>query len=704
MGQKSVYQFGFRKIVPRVSPFHTTLVFLRSLHADSSLKRLFRTVTSLRLGLAFVVRIFARSFCFGGMFCVVALSSVVGRAETEVEPDFSAARDVAEKTFQEKIAPFVSTYCAECHGDKKQKGGMTFRSAVKNPGGAAFRKQWKQSVVSLKAHDMPPEDAKKQPTAEESQVFIDWVAEMKYLSTKDPGVFVIRRLNKVEYGNTLHDLLGVNTNMARELPEEVFGAGYLNSLSPLLMEQYLMIANEVLGHVLAPEDAPPTALQKRLFGEAPAAGTDNREPARKMIRGLARRAYRRPASERELDVLMEVFDLARENGRSYSASLRLVLKAVLISPQFLFITPGREPEPGREIVALDDHQLASRLSYLLWSTMPDGELSALADAGKLHEPDVLSAQVRRLIAKPRARALFDGFGAQWLGLGQLAGKTFDTAKFPQMTGPMRAAMYDEARLLFENIMRENRSLTSFVDCDYTFLNGTLAAIYGLEGEVSGPEMRKVQLHNHNRGGILGMPGILATTSFPNRTSPVNRGVWVLEQVLGEHVPPPPPDVPSLEKQNKTQVANLTLRQRTELHRKNPVCANCHKVLDPIGFGLENFDAIGRWRDQDDSGGPIDAVGELPGEKRFTTPSELKKIIATRRDDLCRNLTEKLLAYALGRQLEGYDEIVVDRLTEAIAKDGYRMQTLITQIVTSYPFTNRRVQEPGGKSNAKKLVN
>src|SRR5205085_372988 len=221
----------------------------------------------------------------------------------------------------------------------------------------------------------------------------------------------------------------------------------------------------------------------------------------------------------------------------------------------------------------------------------------------------------------------DGFGAQWLGLDKLAGKSFDTGKFPQMTGEMRVAMYDEARLFFESMVRENRSLTNFIDCDYSYVNGTLAPIYGLQGKVSGPEMRKVKLIDRNRGGILTMPGVLATSSFPNRTSAVNRGVWVLEEVLGEHIPPPPPNVPALDKQDQQKVADLTLRQRTELHRSNAVCANCHKILDPIGFGLENFDAIGRWRDQDDTGGAIDAVGELPGGKHFASPKELKAIIA-----------------------------------------------------------------------------
>jgi hypothetical protein len=324
--------------------------------------------------------------------------------------------------------------------------------------------------------------------------------------------------------------------------------------------------------------------------------------------------------------------------------------------------------------------------------MPDAELMALADSGKLREPPILKAQVKRLLEDPRSRALFDGFGAQWLGLENLASQTFDPAQFPQMTSEMRSAMYDEARLFFESIVRENQPVMSFVDCDYTFLNETLATIYGLEGTVTGPAMRRVQLSNANRGGILGMPGILAATSFPNRTSPVKRGVWVLEQVLGENVPSAPPDVPALEKQDQGTVANLTLRQRTELHRTNPVCANCHQTLDPIGFGLENFDAIGRWRDQEENGGVIDASGELPGGKRFSSPKELKAIIAQRSDDFSRNLAERLLAYALCRRLEGYDEIVVDGLMQEVAADGYRMQALIGAIVTSYPFTYRRIPE------------
>ncbi|WP_345736400.1 DUF1592 domain-containing protein [Prosthecobacter algae] len=629
-------------------------------------------------------------------FSVLSLGLMLARpsrmpAEGVADAEFAALQAEAKESFKKGVVPFVKTYCSECHSNRRTKGGLNFEPALKNPGESSASRKWMQAFANVNAHDMPPDDSD-QPAAEERELFLQSLGKIKYLSAKDPGPFVIRRLTKVEYGNTLHDLFGVDPAVAEELPDEVAGQGYLNSLSPMQTEQYLGIANEVLDRIFATPEKPPTEWQNRLLGKPPTPGTDEREAARKVARSLARKAYRRPPSEAEVATLTGVFDLGRSNQLDYQGSLRLMLKALLVSPQFLYITPAKEAEAGKKIVPLDDYQLASRLSYLLWATMPDEELSALADAGQLHEPAVLKAQVKRMLAHPRARALFDGFGSQWLGLGSLEGKTFDPKKFPQMTPALRTAMYDEARLFFDSIVRGNLSVVAFVASDYTFLNETLAKVYSLEKDVTGPKMRKVKLTNANRGGILGMPGILATTSFPNRTSAVNRGVWVLEQVLGEHVPPAPPNVPALEKQDQKKVANLTLRQRTELHRTNAVCANCHKILDPIGFGLENFDAIGRWRDKDDTGGAIDAAGELPGGKRFSTPGELKSIIAARKDDLARNLTEKLMAYALCRQLEGYDKIVVDQLMKTIAQDGYRMQTLITEIVTSYPFLNRRVQD------------
>lgn len=626
--------------------------------------------------------------------CALVLSLIspclVG-AEPEAS-DEAALRADAKKTFKEHVEPFVKTYCTKCHGGGRAKANINLEVDLKDPGrGTAFL-HWKKAVANVKVHDMPPEDAAKQPTDGERLQFIEWIGKLKHLSPRSPGPLVMRRLSKVEYANTLRDLYGVNPSIADRLPEEVVGEGYLNSISPLHSELFLEIANEVVGQIVAPDSKSPTAVQRRLFGRKPTQGADLRKIARQVARSLARDAYRRPPTEAELDVLVDVFDLGRGTGLDYSASLGLMLKAVLVSPQFLFIAPAGEAQPNEPIVQLDDHHLAARLSYLLWSAPPDAELSALADKGELHKPATLRAQTKRLLLHPRARALFDGFGAQWLRVNDLERQVFDPKLFPQMTPALRESMVDEARLFFESIVHKNERAVRLVDSNYTFLNEPLAELYGLRSSVKGPRMRRVKLENPNRGGILGMSATLAATSFPTRTSPVRRGVWVLEQILGEHVPPPPPDIPALDSQAPSRVEGLTLRQRTELHTKNPVCANCHRTLDPIGFGLENFDAIGRWRDRNEAGVAIDSAGKLPTGTAFSNPAELKRLLAGRESDLARNLTERFMAYALGRQLEGYDEVVIDQLMARIAADEYRVRTILTEVIASYLFTHRRVDK------------
>lgn len=597
----------------------------------------------------------------------------------------------AQKTFKEKVGPFVKKYCIGCHGTRPE-AGINLQSALSTPGATSSFLHWKKSVANVRVNDMPPEYADEIPTDDQRREFVEWIEKLKYLAPRDPGPFVLRRLSKVEYSNTLHDLYGVAPSIADSLPEEVVGEGYLNSISPLQSEVFLEIANKVVDQLVAPEGDPPTEIQKRLFGEIPNKETNFRTAARNVARTLARKGYRRPPTESELDVLVSVFDLGRDNKLSYTESLSLMWKAILVSPQFLFITPAIEVDSNLEVVPLDDFQLASRLSYLLWSSPPDEELLSLADKGELHKPDVLRDQVTRLLEHERSRALFDGFGAQWLRVGELKNQTFDPKLYPQMSPALREAMIEEARLFFQSIVLENQSVLRFVDSDYTYVNEPLAKLYDLDQSITGQEMRRVTLKNHNRGGILGMPATLASTSFPNRTSPVRRGVWVLEQVLGERVPPPPPNVPELEDQKQKSFEGLTLRQRTELHQSESTCANCHKVLDPIGFGLENFDAIGRWRDKNNAGLPIDSAGTLPGGASFSNPGQLKELLAERKEDLARNLTERLMAYALGRTLEGYDEVVIDQLMAKIAQDDYRMQTLITEVLTSYLFTHRRVKE------------
>ncbi|PQO26420.1 hypothetical protein C5Y96_20145 [Blastopirellula marina] len=621
---------------------------------------------------------------------VALILSLVSLCRAEPESE-EALRADAQKTFKEQVGPFVKKYCISCHNTRPE-AGINLESALRTPGATSSFLHWKKSVANVKVNDMPPEYADEIPSDEERRQFIEWIGKLKYLAPRDPGQFVLRRLSKVEYSNTLHDLYGVSPLIADSLPEEVVGEGYLNSISPLQSEMFLDIANKVVTQIVVPEGDPPTEVQKRLFGEVPSEGTDLRAAARDVARSLARDAYRRPPTEMELDVLVSIFDLGRENQLGYVESLCLMWKAILVSPQFLFITPAVEVDSNAKIVPLDDFQLASRLSYLLWSSPPDAELSAIADKGELHKPEVLRAQVERLLQHERSRALFDGFGAQWLRIGDLKTQTFDPALYPQMTPVLREAMLDEARLFFQSILHENQSVLRFVDSDYTFVNEPLAELYGLEQSITGPKMRRVKLENPNRGGILGMPATLASTSFPNRTSPVRRGVWVLEQVLGERVPPPPPNVPELEEQSPKSFEGLTLRQRTELHQSEATCANCHKVLDPIGFGLENFDAIGRWREKDNGDLAIDSAGTLPSGESFSNPAELKSLVANRKEDLARNLTERFMAYSLGRTLEGYDEVVIDQLMVKIAQDDYRMRTIIKEVITSYLFTHRRVHE------------
>ena len=604
--------------------------------------------------------------------------------------DAPALKADAQKILKEKVGPFVKKYCTRCHGSRA-KAGINLQNALNNPTGESASMHWKKAMANVKVHDMPPEDSSKKPTDEERLQFIEWIGKLKYLAPRDPGPFVIRRLTKTEYANTLHALYEVDTDIAASLPDEVEGEGFLNSISSLQSELFLGIANKVVEQIVAPKGKQPTATQKRLFGETHPTGTDSKKVVRSVARSLARDAYRRPATDAELEVLIDIYDLARNNNLSHTASLGYVLKAILVSPQFLFITPAEKPESKEPITLLDSYQLASRLSYLLWSAPPDAELAALADKGELQKKAVLKSQVTRMLEDARSKALFDGFGAQWLRLESLKSKVIDPKLFPEMTPALRGAMIEEARMLFESIIAEDQSVIRFVNSNYTFLNEPLARIYGLDQPIKGMKMRRVKMKNPNRGGILTMPATLTTTSFPNRTSPVVRGVWVLERILGESVPPPPPDIPELEDQGHKEIANLTLRQRTELHQSEATCRNCHKILDPIGFGLENFDAIGRWREKNNQGLVIDSAGKLPDGKTFSTPAQLKNLLADREADLARNLTERLMAYALGRQLEGYDYIVIDQLMKKIAKDSYSFRTIISEVVTSYLFTHRRVK-------------
>ena len=409
-----------------------------------------------------------------------------------------------------------------------------------------------------------------------------------------------------------------------------------------------------------------------------------RDAAREVINTFAYRAFRRPVESSELEKLLVLFDRAQARGDSFEASLRLPLKAVLISPNFLFLVEQQPPEDG--VYELGDYQIATRLSYFLWSSMPDDELMKLAGKGVLHEENILRQQVERMIRDPRSIALGQNFASQWLGITALGGAMRpDPTRFPQFDDELVAAERQEVVLFFNSIIHEDRSLLDLIDSDYTYVNQKLARLYELPG-VRGPEMRRVSLVGGNRGGVLGMAGTLTATSYPLRTSPVLRGKWVLEQLLGQRIPPPPPTVPQLP-QDDRQTDGLSFRQRLEQHRSNPECAACHSRMDPIGFGLENFDAIGRWRTSNGTD-PVDASGVLPDGQRFSGPRELKVILLRNKDEFLANFTRKMLGYALGRELNKFDQCVLKDAANALKGSDNRPSALIESIVLSKPFLYR----------------
>ena len=422
--------------------------------------------------------------------------------------------------------------------------------------------------------------------------------------------------------------------------------------------------------------------------------------SREVLERFASQAYRRPASSEEVERLVAFAETSIAAGAKWEEAMQLAIQAVLVSPKFLFRVELDSNPTGKDVRPLDDFQLASRLSYFLWSSMPDEALFALARAGKLR--DSLSSQVRRMLQDPKADALVESFALQWLQIERLEAFVPDPEKFKYFNSSLRKAMLEETRLFFTAVMREDRSVLDLLNADFTYLNQDLAKHYNIgdtngnplygkptrdKGEpIKSREFVRVSLGDSVRGGLLTQASILAVTSNPTRTSPVKRGKWVLEQLLGTPPPPPPPNVPELD--DDGQELTGSLRQRMEQHRENPACAACHTSMDSMGFALENFDPLGRWRDKDGEF-PIDPAGALPGGETFAGPAELKTVLLTKRELFARCLTEKMLTYALGRGLEYYDRPAVNRIVDSLVKQEFRFSALVEGIVTSEPFTKRR---------------
>jgi hypothetical protein len=438
-------------------------------------------------------------------------------------------------------------------------------------------------------------------------------------------------------------------------------------------------------HGTAPQDTPS---RRRIFVCRPSAADEERACAARILKTLARRAYRRPVTDADVDSLLEFYDAGRRDA-TFDKGIQVALERLLVDPEFLFRVE-RDPaglKPGT-VHKLNDLELASRLAFFLWSTIPDDELLAVAERGQLKDPAVLEKQVRRMLADSRSSAMINNFATQWLLVRNVRLHSPDVQLYPQFDENLRNAFARETELLFDSLFREDRSVLDVLRADYTFVNNRLAELYQIPN-VYGSHFRRVKLTDERRHGVLGQGSILTVTSYPDRTSPVLRGKWVLENLLGAPPPPPPPDVPTLQEASKTKPT--TVRQRLEQHRENAFCANCHARMDPLGFPLEHFDAIGQWRDAEGEV-PIDATATLPDGSTVDGPVAFRKALLDRREEFVTNVVEKLMTYSLGRGVEYFDMPAVRKIVSDTTATEYRWSDIVLGIVKSVPFQMRRTPQ------------
>lgn len=437
-----------------------------------------------------------------------------------------------------------------------------------------------------------------------------------------------------------------------------------------------------------------TPSRRKIFICRPVSSADELPCATKILSGLARSAYRRPVTDGDVQALLTLYNVGRKEG-GFEAGIGMALQRILVSPEFLFriehdpasVAPG-------SAYRISDLELASRLSFFLWSSIPDNQLLNLAAAGKLKEPAILEQQVRRMLADSRSNALVKNFFGQWLYLRNMPGVHPDQEAFPEFDENLREAFEQETQLFLESNLREDRSVQDLLNADYTFVNERLAKFYGIPN-IYGSHFRRVSLQGHEeRRGLLGQGSILTVTSYANRTSPTIRGKWLLTNVLGTPPPPPPPNVPSLKEDNTANGKVLTMRERMEQHRSNAACAVCHAQMDPLGFALENFNGVGEWRNTSEAGTPVDASGGLPNGTKFNGPAELRKVLLSHPEQFANTVTDRLLTYALGRGVEYYDQPAIRKIAREAASNNYRWSSLILGIVSSTPFQMRMSKSQG----------
>jgi len=624
-------------------------------------------------------------------------------------PRFPArADDLEPRSLQSETLEFLQAHCARCHKGERAKGKLDLTQFQTAASMSADPRRWGKIVARVEAGEMPPVGSEP-PKAEERERFVSLTKQTLYAVLCEmgprPGPAPLRRLNRTEYGATIRDLLRIEINLGQTIPDDgAGGEGFDNAaetlfLSPLHVEKYLVAAKEALDYAVKNPRSRAALLsgkqpEERRFGFGRRDSTPERDPpttpeqARAILQQFVPRAFRRPARDGEVDQYIELFEAAQKSGESWEQAVLFALRGVLVSPSFLFRL--EEPNPTDQPRLVRPYEMASRLSYFLWASMPDQELMQAAAEGKLDAPEGLREQLGRMLKDRKTRESVESFVEQWLGTRELGRNVKPDPKLNRYSNELEWALKQEPVLFFQYVLSEDRPLLDLIDSNYTFVDSKLARHYGIRAEGLKQQLLKFDLPaDSHRGGLLGMAGVLTVSSLPHRTSPVLRGKWVRETLLGSPAPPPPPNVPPLD-EKQSAASPQTIRELLEQHRANATCASCHSLIDPIGFGLENYDLLGRWRSEE-GGKPVDAKGELPDGTKFDGPQELKQVLIGRKDEFIRHLTTKILGFALGRGLTVEDQCTVEEIVKKVREGDYRSHVLIAEIVCSVPFRYRAAE-------------
>ena len=605
-------------------------------------------------------------------------------AQNLVQPIEVKAQDLqalAGQTFEQEFIPLLEKHCYECHDSQSAKGDLDLEELVHVTPLVVNRKAWLNVLQQLRIRSMPPSQEPQPSNADRlamAALLVEKIKNFDYSTVRQPGYEPAKRLTHEEYNHTIRDLLGIDLRPADQFPVDLTASsGFANSanslfLQPVLLERYIGAAERVVDTALRGNTS--RGWEHVLGG---------REP-REALPFFALRAFRRPPSQSQTKELLQHFDQLVRLEDSPRGAFAGTVQVILSSPSFLIRTEAT-PNDDSKLFRIDDYELASRLSYFLWASMPDDELFDLAAKGELGNSSTLDVQVRRMLKDPKSQSLGSLFASQWLGFANLQRHKPDPIDNPWATDSLISAMKAESGMFFHRLIQNNEPVNRLIDANFTFLNEELAKHYRISG-VNGSHMRLVSLKGTGRSGILGQGSVLAITSFPGRTSPVVRGNWILSELLGTPPPPPPPNASQFS-ERISENRRLSQRDKLKLHRNNPNCYVCHNQIDPLGFALEGFEWFGRKRRASTSA----VTGQLPSGRKVIGLEGLRNAILEERfEDLLNQTVRKMLAYALGRQLEYYDEAVVREIIVDTQGDGGRLQEIIQSIVTSDSFQMKQL--------------